>query len=125
VHCSYFATAKGGRSFDYESLDLAVQDLKNRLEVAKDKDKVTEELRLKNSQNLVFAPLLGFAPNILVNILRSQSEAIKGQMKSTSPSDGIHGAMEQKSCLGENGKTRIESSYSFLFLRSKGVNIGM
>src|SRR6266852_661201 len=38
-------------------------------------------------QNLVFASVLGFAPNILISILRSKSEAIKGQIKSTSPSE--------------------------------------
>src|SRR5216683_8207924 len=38
-------------------------------------------------QNLVFASILGFAPNLLINILRSKSEVIKGQIKSASPSD--------------------------------------
>lgn len=40
-----------------------------------------------NLQNLVFASLLGFAPNILISMLRSKSEAIKGEIKSASPSD--------------------------------------
>jgi hypothetical protein len=38
-------------------------------------------------QNLVLAAVLGFAPNILINNLRSKSEAIKGQIKSASPAD--------------------------------------
>jgi hypothetical protein len=45
-------------------------------------------------QNLVFASVLGFAPNLLINILRSKSEDIKDQIKSASPSD-------QKSGKGE------------------------
>jgi hypothetical protein len=40
-----------------------------------------------NLQNLVFAAVLGFAPNLLINTLRSKSEEIKGQIKSASPSD--------------------------------------
>ncbi len=40
-----------------------------------------------NLQNLVFAAVLGFAPNILISLLRSKSEAIKSQIKSVSPSD--------------------------------------
>jgi hypothetical protein len=39
-----------------------------------------------NLQNLLFAAVLGFAPNILIGMLRSKSEAIKGQLKSASPS---------------------------------------
>src|SRR5713101_6408897 len=38
-------------------------------------------------QNLVLAAVLGFAPNILINNLRSKSEAIKGQINSASPAD--------------------------------------
>ena len=38
-------------------------------------------------QNLVFAAVLGFAPNILISTLRNKSEAIKSQIKSVSPSD--------------------------------------
>src|SRR5260370_4692718 len=38
-------------------------------------------------QNLVFASVLGFAPNLLISMLRSKSEDIKGQIKSASPSD--------------------------------------
>jgi hypothetical protein len=38
-------------------------------------------------QNLVLAAVLGFSPNILINNLRSKSEAIKGQIKSASPAD--------------------------------------
>lgn len=40
-----------------------------------------------NLQNLVFASVLGFAPNLLISMLRSKSEDIKGQIKSASPSD--------------------------------------
>ena len=40
-----------------------------------------------NLQNLVFASLLGFAPNILISMLQSKSEAIKGEIKSANPSD--------------------------------------
>jgi hypothetical protein len=39
------------------------------------------------AQNLVYAAVLGFAPNILINNLQSKSEAIKGQIKSASPAD--------------------------------------
>ncbi len=40
-----------------------------------------------NLQNLVFAAILGFAPNILISLLRSKSEAIKSQIKSVGTSD--------------------------------------
>jgi len=54
-------------------------------------------------QNLVFASILGFAPNLLINILRSKSEAIKGQIKSASPSD-------QKSGKGSSDSSKGNSS---------------
>ncbi len=54
-------------------------------------------------QNLVFASVLGFAPNLLINILRSKSEVIKGQIKSASPSD-------QKSGKGSSGSSKGNSS---------------
>jgi hypothetical protein len=38
-------------------------------------------------QNLVLAAILGFSPNIVINNLRSKSEAIKGQINSASPAD--------------------------------------
>ena len=38
-------------------------------------------------QNLIYAAVLGFAPNILINNLQSKSEEIKSQIKSTSPTD--------------------------------------
>ena len=47
--------------------------------------------------NLVFAAVLGYAPNILITILQSKSEEIKGQIKSASPSD-------QKSGKGSSGE---------------------
>lgn len=46
--------------------------------------------------NLVFAAVLGYAPNILISILQSKSEEIKGQIKGASPSD-------QKSGKGSSG----------------------
>ncbi len=49
-------------------------------------------------QNLVFAAALGFAPNILISLLRSKSEDIKGQIKSVGPSD-------QKSGKGSSGSS--------------------
>jgi hypothetical protein len=54
-------------------------------------------------QNLVFASVLGFAPNVLISILRSKSEVIKGQIKSASPSD-------QKSGNGSSGSSTGNSS---------------
>lgn len=56
-----------------------------------------------NLQNLVFAAILGFAPNILINLLQSKSEAIKSQIKSASPSD-------QKSGKGSSGSSKGNSS---------------
>ncbi len=56
-----------------------------------------------NLQNLVFASVLGFAPNILISLLRSKSEAIKGQIKSASPSD-------QKSGKSSSGSSKGNSS---------------
>ncbi len=50
IPCSYFATAKRGRPSDYESLDMAVQDLKNRLEVVKEENKVTQDNDLEHKQ---------------------------------------------------------------------------
>jgi hypothetical protein len=49
-------------------------------------------------QNLVFAAVFGFAPNLAINILRSKSEDIKGQIKSASPS-------EKKSGKGSSGSS--------------------
>jgi hypothetical protein len=43
-------------------------------------------------QNLVFASVLGFAPNILISTLQSKSEEIKGQIKGTSTSDKKSGS---------------------------------
>lgn len=40
-------------------------------------------------QNLVFAAILGYAPNILISTLQSKSEEIKGQLKGANPSDKI------------------------------------
>ena len=56
-------------------------------------------------QNLVFASVLGFAPNLLINMLRSKSEVIKGQIKSASPSD-------QKSGKGSSGSSKGNNSSS-------------
>jgi hypothetical protein len=56
-----------------------------------------------NLQNLLFASVLGFAPNILITMLKNKSEAIKGQIKSTSPSD-------QKSGKGNSGSNTGNSS---------------
>ncbi len=52
-----------------------------------------------NVQNLLFAAVLGFAPNILIGMLQNKSEAIKGQLKSASPSD-------QKSENSSSGSSR-------------------
>jgi hypothetical protein len=46
--------------------------------------------------NLVFAAVLGYAPNILISKLQSKSEEIKGEIKGASPSD-------QKSGKGSSG----------------------
>jgi hypothetical protein len=54
-------------------------------------------------QNLVFAAVLGFAPNILINSLQSKSEEIKGQIKSASPAD-------QKSGKGSSGSSKGNSN---------------
>ncbi len=54
-------------------------------------------------QNLVFAAVLGFAPNILISSLQSKSEEIKGQIKSASPAD-------QKSGKGSSGSSKGNSS---------------
>src|SRR5260221_3262508 len=54
-------------------------------------------------QNLVFASVLGFAPNLLISMLRSKSEDIKGQIKSASPSD-------QKSGKSSSGSSKGNSS---------------
>ena len=54
-------------------------------------------------QNLVFASVLGFAPNLLISMLRSKSEDIKSQIKSASPSD-------QKSGKGSSGSSKGNSS---------------
>ncbi len=56
-----------------------------------------------NLQNLLFASVLGFAPNILISFLQNKSEAIKGQIKSTSPSD-------RKSGKGNSGSNTGNSS---------------
>ena len=50
-------------------------------------------------QNLVFAAVLGFAPNILISSLQSKSEEIKGEIKGASPSD-------QKSGKGSSGSSK-------------------
>jgi hypothetical protein len=49
--------------------------------------------------NLVFAAILGYAPNILISTLQSKSEEIKGQIKSAGPSD-------QKSGKSSNGSSK-------------------
>jgi hypothetical protein len=54
-------------------------------------------------QNLVFAAVLGFAPNILISSLQSKSEEIKGQIKSASPAD-------QKSGKGSSGSSKGNSN---------------
>jgi hypothetical protein len=54
-------------------------------------------------QNLVFAGVLGFAPNILISSLQSKSEEIKGQIKSASPAD-------QKSGKGSSGSSKGNSN---------------
>jgi len=54
-------------------------------------------------QNLVFAAILGFAPNILINSLQSKSEEIKGQIKGASPTD-------QKSGKGSSGSSTGNSN---------------
>lgn len=54
-------------------------------------------------QNLVFAAVLGFAPNILISALQSKSEEIKGQIKSASPAD-------QKSGKGSSGSSKGNSN---------------
>ena len=41
----------------------------------------------KNPQNLVFAAIFGYVPNLVLSILQSKSEDIKGQLKSVSPTD--------------------------------------
>jgi hypothetical protein len=54
-------------------------------------------------QNLVFAAILGFAPNILISTLQSKSEEIKAQIKGASPSD-------QKSGKGSSGSSKGNSN---------------
>jgi hypothetical protein len=54
-------------------------------------------------QNLVFAAVLGFAPNILISSLQSKSEEIKGQLKGASPAD-------QKSGKGSSGSSKGNSN---------------
>ena|SRR5260370_39379112 len=54
-------------------------------------------------QNLVFAAILGFAPNILISTLQSKSEEIKGQLKGASPAD-------QKSGKGSSGSSKGNSN---------------
>jgi hypothetical protein len=54
-------------------------------------------------QNLVFAAVLGFAPNILISMLRSKSEDIKSQIKSANPS-------HQKSGTSRSGSSKGNSS---------------
>ena len=56
-----------------------------------------------NLQNLLFAAVLGFAPNILITMLQNKSEEIKGQIKSASPSD-------QKSGKASSGSSKGNSS---------------
>ena len=54
-------------------------------------------------QNLVFAAILGFAPNILISTLQSKSEEIKGQLKGANPSGG-------KSGKGSSGSSKENSN---------------
>ncbi len=54
------------------------------------------------TQNLVYAAVLGFAPNILINNLQSKSEAIKGQIKSASPADQKSGKDDSGSSKGNS-----------------------
>jgi hypothetical protein len=56
-------------------------------------------------QNLVYAAVLGFAPNILINNLQSKSEEIKSQIKSASPSDQKSGKGSSGSSKGNNGSS--------------------
>ncbi len=55
-----------------------------------------------NLQNLLFASVLGFAPNILISFLRNKSEAIKGQINSASPSDQKSGKVSSGSSKGNS-----------------------
>jgi hypothetical protein len=56
-----------------------------------------------NLPNLVFAAVLGYAPNILISSLQSKSEEIKGQIKGASPSN-------QKSGKGSSGSSTGNSN---------------
>jgi len=53
-------------------------------------------------QNLVFAAILGFAPNILISTLQSKSEEIKAQIKGASPSDQKSGKVSSGSSKGDS-----------------------
>ncbi|HXL37341.1 MAG TPA: hypothetical protein VN954_09105 [Ktedonobacteraceae bacterium] len=56
-------------------------------------------------QNLIYAAVLGFAPNILINNLQSKSEEIKSQIKSTSPTDQKSGKDSSGSSKGNNSSS--------------------
>jgi hypothetical protein len=53
--------------------------------------------------NLIFAAVLGYAPNILIHTLQSKSEEIKDQLKSASPSDQMSGK-------GSSGSSKASSN---------------
>jgi hypothetical protein len=58
-----------------------------------------------NLPNLVFAAVLGYAPNILISTLQNKSEEIKGEIKSASPSDQKSGKDSSGSSKGNNGSS--------------------
>jgi hypothetical protein len=56
----------------------------------------------KNPQNLVFAAIFGYVPNLVLSILQSKSEDIKGQLKSVSPTDNRQTVSKGKGGNGSN-----------------------
>ncbi len=60
----------------------------------------------KNPQNLVFAAIFGYVPNLVLSILQSKSEDIKGQIKSVSPTDNSE-TVSKGNGIGSTAKAKI------------------
>jgi hypothetical protein len=64
----------------------------------------------KNPQNLVFAAIFGYVPNLVLSILQSKSEDIKGQLKSVSPTDNSETVSKGKEGNGSSKGNGIGST---------------